>query len=395
MSVIATEGADPSPDRLPADKISYHDFSTMLLSFAERAPKKIQGLEELRYNEIPKVLAQRKEDGEAFLEKTEVQSLIEWKLKFGTYRPKLATLVASNSVSEVRQTTSSAFSIFTSDDIPNPAKAISTLSKLKGIGPASASLILSCYDPTTIPFFSDELFRWLHWEIKDEKSTKRKRTVESKDEGWNRKIKYTAKEYAAIFDKTSKFRERLSKEAGEEIKAVNVEKVAYAIAKEIEGRVLRENHHSAPPPPSKQRKKNSRPPSPTPEPSYELDYEYIIRASRVPRDPDFGSKRAEQETEKDAWDQERKADIMGRPCTNDTLSETVAWDHRVAKDLGKAFHEVGVEEYEEWVEKGFKVSEVEFFGPAKGGRGEVAEVANGECVAERVRRGDEWNHPRY
>lgn len=80
MSVIATEGADPSPDRLLADKISYHDFSTMLLSFAERAPKKMQGLEELRYNEIPKVLAQRKEDGEAFLEKTEVQSLIEWKL---------------------------------------------------------------------------------------------------------------------------------------------------------------------------------------------------------------------------------------------------------------------------------------------------------------------------
>ncbi|KAI4246090.1 MAG: hypothetical protein LQ352_006449 [Teloschistes flavicans] len=306
MSVIATEGADPSPDRLLADKISYHDFSTMLLSFAERAPKKMQGLEELRYNEIPKVLAQRKEDGEAFLEKTEVQSLIEWKLKFGTYRPKLATLVASNSVSEVRQTTSSAFSIFSSDDTPNPAKAISTLSKLKGIGPASASLILSCYDPTTIPFFSDELFRWLHWEIKDEKSTKRKRTVESKDEGWNRKIKYTAKEYAAIFDKTSELRERLSKEAGEEIKAVNVEK------------------------------------------------EYIIRASRVPRDPDLGSKRAEQKTEKDARDQERKAEIMGRPCTNDMLSETVAWYDRVAKDLGKAFHEVGVEEYKEWVEKGFK-----------------------------------------
>ncbi|KAL8777741.1 MAG: hypothetical protein Q9194_002376 [Teloschistes cf. exilis] len=293
MSVIATEGTDPSPDRLPAHKISYHDFSTMLFSFAGRAPKKMEGLEELRYNEIPEVLAQRKKDGEAFLEKTEVQSLIEWKLyvcgritwpfisihfleapfasqaltqfyssrKFGTYRPRLATLVASNSVSEVRQKTSSAFSIFSSDDTPNPAKAISTLSKLKGIGPASASLILSCYDPTTIPFFSDELFRWLHWEIKDEKSTKRKRTVESKDEGWNRKIKYTAKEYAAVFEKTNEVRERLSKEAGQEIEAVSVEKVAYAIAKDIEGRVLVEKDPSAAPHPSKQRKKNnSKPP---------------------------------------------------------------------------------------------------------------------------------------
>ncbi|KAL9583139.1 MAG: hypothetical protein Q9212_002888 [Teloschistes hypoglaucus] len=265
MSVISTELANPSPEKLPAEKISYHDFKTMLGCFAEYAPKKIQGLEELRYNEIPEVLAQRKKDGEAFLEKTEVQSLIEWKLKFGTYRPKLATLVASNSVSEVRQTTSSAFSIFSSDDTPNPAKAITTLSKLKGIGPASASLILSCYDPTTIPFFSDELSRWLHWEIKDEKSTKRKRTVESKDEGWNRKIKYTAKEYAAIFEKTNELRERLSKEAGEEIKAVSVEKAAYAIAKEIEGRILvAKDNSAAAPPPSKQRKKKK---SPTPEPS--------------------------------------------------------------------------------------------------------------------------------
>ncbi|KAL8641498.1 MAG: hypothetical protein Q9228_001708 [Teloschistes exilis] len=371
MSVIATEGTDPSPDRLPADKISYHDFSTMLFSFAGRAPKKMEGLEELRYNEIPEVLAQRKKDGEAFLEKTEVQSLIEWKLyvcgritwlfisihfleapfasqaltqfyssrKFGTYRPRLATLVASNSVSEVRQKTSSAFSIFSSDDTPNPAKAISTLSKLKGIGPASASLILSCYDPTTIPFFSDELFRWLHWEIKDEKSTKRKRTVESKDEGWNRKIKYTAKEYAAVFEKTNEVRERLSKEAGQEIEAVSVEKVAYAIAEDIEG------------------------PRGSPtydELGYELDYEYIVRASRIPRGRDAGSKREEYKTKKEAKDRERKAEIMGRPCTMETVCETVELDDRVARDLGKAFHEVGVEEYEEWAEKGFRVKEGEF-----------------------------------
>ncbi|KAL8690351.1 MAG: hypothetical protein Q9218_004192 [Villophora microphyllina] len=265
MSVIDIGGAAPSRDKLPADKITYKDFSTMLFSYDDHALTKIQGLEELRYNEIPEVLAQRKKDGETFLEKTEVQSLIEWKLKFGTYRPNLASLVASNSVSDVRQTTSSAFSIFSSNDTPNPAKAISTLCKLKGIGPASASLILACYDPVTIPFFSDQLFRWLHWEIKEDKSTKRKRTAESKDEGWNRKIKYTAKEYADIFEKTQKVRERLSKESGKEIKVVDVERAAYAIAKEIEGRIISEK--TTTPPPSKQRKKNSKILSPSPEPS--------------------------------------------------------------------------------------------------------------------------------
>lgn len=98
---------------------------------------------------------------------------------------------------------------------------------------------------------------------------------------------------------------------------------------------------------------------------YELDYDYIIRGSRVPRGRNVGSKRQEQKTEKDARDRERKAEIMGRPCTTDTVCETVAWDDRVARDLGKAFHEVGVEEYEEWVRKGFEVREGEFEGLGK------------------------------
>lgn len=37
-----------------------------------------------------------------------------------------------------------------------------------------------------------------------------------------------------------------------------------------------------------------------------------------------------------------------------------AWEDRVAKDLGKAFHDVGMEEYEEWKRKGFKVDAEEF-----------------------------------
>lgn len=37
-----------------------------------------------------------------------------------------------------------------------------------------------------------------------------------------------------------------------------------------------------------------------------------------------------------------------------------AWDARVAKDLGSAYHEVGMEEYEERQRKGFKVKEDEF-----------------------------------
>ncbi|KAL8711666.1 MAG: hypothetical protein Q9225_007090, partial [Loekoesia sp. 1 TL-2023] len=218
------------PHFIPS-QISYADFTDSVKDYPQRVPEKIQGLEELRYHEIPEAIAQRKKADEAFLEKTELQSLVEWKLKFGTYRPNLAKLVASNPAEEVRQTSSSAFSTFASTSPPEPGKAISTLSKLKGIGPATASLILSCYDPVTVPFFSDELFRWLHWESGLDNDSNKKRKADSDMEGWERKIKYTAKEYTSVFEKTTALRERLRKEGGEEVRAVDVERAAYDIAK--------------------------------------------------------------------------------------------------------------------------------------------------------------------
>lgn len=113
---------------------------------------------------------------------------------------------------------------------------------------------------------------------------------------------------------------------------------------------------------------------------YELDYEYIIRASRIPRGRDVGSKRAEQKTEKEARDRERKAEIMGRPCTVETVCETVAWDGRVARDLGKAFHEVGVEEYEKWAAKGFEVQEGEFVDLGKEEEKRLLRVQTGSAL---------------
>ena len=61
-------------------QISVETLHTLLLNYDSHVPDKIQGLEELRFSTIPETLAQRKEDGESFLEKTEVTSLVEWKL---------------------------------------------------------------------------------------------------------------------------------------------------------------------------------------------------------------------------------------------------------------------------------------------------------------------------
>lgn len=94
-----------------------------------------------------------------------------------------------------------------------PKDAIKTLSSLRGIGPATASLMLSAAYPTTAPFFSDELFRWTFYES-------------GKGNGWDRRIKYTAKEYADLYEKVHELVDRLS------ISAVDAEKVAYVLGKD-------------------------------------------------------------------------------------------------------------------------------------------------------------------
>lgn len=205
--------ATDSPSRISLDTLHAH-----LLSYESHVPDKTRGLEELRLSTIPETLVQRKKDGEAFLEKTEVTSLVEWKLKHGTYRPNLAKLVASNSVKDVRETTKDAFETYEADG-EDYGKSITALNKLKGIGPATSSLLLSCYDPVRVPFFSDELYRYLHWE-------------EAKSKGWDRKISYTIKEYKSLFERVIKLRERLEKDSGGEVSAIDIEKTAYVLGKD-------------------------------------------------------------------------------------------------------------------------------------------------------------------
>lgn len=63
-----------------ADHITYSDLKKRLLSYNSHVPPDIGHLESLRLKDIPEALAQRKKNGEAFLEKEEVTSLIRWKL---------------------------------------------------------------------------------------------------------------------------------------------------------------------------------------------------------------------------------------------------------------------------------------------------------------------------
>lgn len=112
-------------------------------------------------------------------------------------------LVSSNEASAVIKVVEDA--IKTYRDTSDPSAAVDTLAKLKGIGPATASLLLSVHDPERVLFFSDEAFYWLCCG------------------GRKDPIKYNKKEFAALNDEAQKLMERLG------LRAVDLERVAYVV----------------------------------------------------------------------------------------------------------------------------------------------------------------------
>lgn len=112
-------------------------------------------------------------------------------------------LVSSNEESFVKDTVTSALDIYTKN--ADASAAIDVLTRLKGIGPATASLLLAVHDPQNIVFFADEAFYWLC------------------NHGRRDHIKYNAKEYKELHEKSQKLLKRLS------VKAIDVERVAYVL----------------------------------------------------------------------------------------------------------------------------------------------------------------------
>ena len=72
---------------LNSHNVSYDDIQATVNRYKSHVPSKISGLEKLRLEEVPEVLKQRKADGDAFLEKTDVTSLVEWKLYIFVHSP--------------------------------------------------------------------------------------------------------------------------------------------------------------------------------------------------------------------------------------------------------------------------------------------------------------------
>ncbi|QGI59176.1 hypothetical protein CEK27_001301 [Fusarium fujikuroi] len=118
----------------------------------------------------------------------DIKNLVEWKLRHGKFRPTLMNLVSSNDANDAQEIVKQALEAYKKDaDIE---AAVGVLTKLRGIGPATASLLLAVHDPTRSP------------------------------------IKYNAKEYRMLCSKVDDLRNRL------DVQASDVEKVAYVLMKQ-------------------------------------------------------------------------------------------------------------------------------------------------------------------
>jgi hypothetical protein len=166
-------------------------------------------------------------------------------------------MLKTNKEKTVRETTTSAFaalpsstSTTTTEDPPTdafPKTSLDALSTpLRGVGPATASLILSiatsaCDPAREIPFYSDDTFLWLCLEVyprapRSERRTRRLARMTKPNGELN--VKYNLHEYRELWDAVWELRTRLNRaarktEAQEKglrpVSSTDVEKVAFVI----------------------------------------------------------------------------------------------------------------------------------------------------------------------
>ncbi|XP_066545136.1 uncharacterized protein LOC136712442 [Amia ocellicauda] len=159
-------------------------WDTVKLKSAGKGQKegKLLPLDKWYQEELPVAIAGRPD---SLLKHEELVKLMEWKLARGKFRPRLQQLVATNPSDTVERCTKTAFAL-----LPDVRAAITELSSLKALGPATASAVLAAGAPDQAAFMADEAVEGIPGLTP---------------------IQYTAKHYAAYLQKVSERAQTLNK----------------------------------------------------------------------------------------------------------------------------------------------------------------------------------------
>ncbi|KAI0466647.1 hypothetical protein F4859DRAFT_518901 [Xylaria cf. heliscus] len=202
--------ADTRPENITISRFNelLNRYTSLIQSISsEKAPKTGQpsllDLDEYRYGVAVETF--RSDKPRRQMGHDDVKTLVDWKLRHGKFRPTLMKLVSSNDGEVVKKTIQEAMEQYWLDN--NATKATDAIAKLRGIGPATASLLLSVHDPERVIFFSDEAYWWLCCG------------------GQKSPIKYNAKEYQELKIAADKIVKRL------QVGATDIERVAYVAMK--------------------------------------------------------------------------------------------------------------------------------------------------------------------
>ncbi|KAK3943700.1 hypothetical protein QBC46DRAFT_306842 [Diplogelasinospora grovesii] len=199
------------------DKISGSEFAECLGRYAscieaiseskgaKAGQKTLAELDQYRYGEALDAFGSGKVKATC-MGLDDVKTLVEWKLRHGKFRPALMKLVSSNDPKAAQETIQKAFKLY--QDKSDVSAALGILTQLKGIGPATASLLLAVHDPENVIFFADEAFYWLCCG------------------GSKAPIKYNLKEYTDLNTRAQAVAKRLG------VKAVDVERVAFVLMRQ-------------------------------------------------------------------------------------------------------------------------------------------------------------------
>ncbi|KAF3384931.1 hypothetical protein F1880_002143, partial [Penicillium rolfsii] len=149
------------------------EFSASEQKYINEETDKFLTLDKWRYEDMPKVMGERrvKKKGEV-LTKDDLITVMEWKMKHGISRPMLMGMVKSNQDKNVIQCSSTAMAALSTEDpmlAPDeafPKPSIDAFGPVRGVGVATASLILSIATATgdpkqQVPFYSDDVYLWL------------------------------------------------------------------------------------------------------------------------------------------------------------------------------------------------------------------------------------------